>query len=94
MRASSTNRSSRPDPRGCTGAGATAAGPLAGDRPVVTGVKAAARYHGALPVEPVGPRGTGQLVVFSLLALTSLMLIVGGVTGLAVLRRSPDRGNR
>jgi subtilisin family serine protease len=72
----------------------TRAGQLAGDRPAVKGIKAAARYHGALPAEPVGPRGSGQLVLFSLLALTSLMLIVGGVTGLAVLRRSPDRGNR
>jgi subtilisin family serine protease len=72
----------------------TRAGQLAGDRPAVTGIKAAARYHGALPPEPVGPRGTGRLVVFSLLALTSLMLIAGGVTGLVVLRRSPGRGNR
>jgi type VII secretion-associated serine protease mycosin len=72
----------------------TRAGQLAGDRPAVKGIKAAARYHGALPPEPVGPRGSGQLVLFSLLALFSLMLIVGGVTGLAVLRRSPDRGNR
>ena len=71
----------------------TRAGQLAGDRPAVKGIKAAARYHGALPPEPVGPRGSGQLVLFSLLALFSLMLIVGGVTGLAVLRRSPDRGN-
>jgi subtilisin family serine protease len=72
----------------------TRAGQLAGDRPAVKGIKAAARYHGALPPEPVGPRGSGQLVLFSLLALFSLMLIAGGVTGLAVLRRSPDRGNR
>ena len=72
----------------------TRAGQLAGDRPAVKGIKAAARYHGALPPEPVGPRGSGQLVLLSLLALTSLMLIVGAVTGLAVLRRSPDRGNR
>ena len=72
----------------------TRAGQLAGDRPAVKGIKAAARYHGALPPEPVGPRGSGQLVLFSLLALFSLMLLVGGVTGLAVLRRSPDRGNR
>ena len=72
----------------------TRAGQLAGDRPAVKGIKAAARYHGALPPEPVGPRGSGQLVLFSLLALFSLMLLVGGVTGLAVLRRSPGRGNR
>jgi subtilisin family serine protease len=72
----------------------TRAGQLAGDRPAVKGIKAAARYHGALPAEPVGPRGSGPLVLFSLLALFSLMLIAGGVTGLAVLSRSPDRGNR
>jgi len=71
----------------------TRAGQLAGDRPAVQGVKAAARYHGALPPEPVGPRGSGRLVLFSLLALTSLMLVAGAVTWLAVLHRSPGRGN-
>jgi hypothetical protein len=66
------------------------AGQLARDRPAVTGIKAAARYHGALPPEPVGPRGSGQLILFTLLALTSLVLITAAATRLAVLRR----GNR
>ena len=70
------------------------AGKLAGARPVKASVKDTTNYHGTLPPAPVGPRGSGQLVLFSLLALTSLMLIAGGVTGLAVLRRSPDRGNQ
>ena len=76
----------------------TKAGQLARDRPAVTGIKAAARYHGALPPEPVGPRGSGQLILFTLLALTSLILVIAAVTQLAVLSRSsgrsPGRGNR
>jgi len=71
----------------------TRAGRLAGDRPAVNSVKAAARYHGAVPPEPVGPRGSGQLILFALLALTSLMLVIVAATRLAVLRRSPGRGN-
>ena len=72
----------------------TRAGQLAGDRPAVISIKAAARYHGALPPEPVGPRGSGQLILFMLLALTSLVLIAAAATRLAVLRRSPGRANR
>ena len=67
---------------------------LAGDRPAVVGIKAAARYHGALSPEPVGPRGSGQLILFMLLALTSLVLIAAAATRLAVLRRSPGRADR
>jgi subtilisin family serine protease len=70
------------------------AGRLAGDRPAVTSISAAARYHGALPPEPVAPRGSGQLILFTLLALSSLVLIAAAVTRLAVLRRSPGRVNR
>ncbi len=70
------------------------AGKLAGVRPAKTSVKATATYHGALPPEPVGPRGSGQLVLFALLALTSLMLIAAAGTRLAVLRRSAGRANR
>ena len=69
----------------------TRAGRLAGDRPAVNSVKAAARYHGAVPPEPVGPRGSGQLILFALLALSSLVLIATAATRLAVLRRSADR---
>jgi subtilisin family serine protease len=70
------------------------AGRLAGVRPVQTSIKATVRYHGALPPAPVRPRGSGQLVLFSLLALTSLVLIAAAGTRLAVLRRSAGRANR
>jgi subtilisin family serine protease len=70
------------------------AGRLAGVRPVVTSIKATVRYQGALPPAPVRPRGSGQLVLFSLLALTSLVLIAAAGTRLAVLRRAQGRANR
>ena len=69
----------------------TMAGRLARGRPAASSIRAAAAYHGALPPEPVGPRGPGQLILFMLLALASLALIAGAVTRLAVLRRSPGR---
>jgi len=69
----------------------TMAGRLARDRPAANSIRAAATYHGALPAEPVGPRGVGQLILFMLLALVSLALIALAVTWLAVLRRSPSR---
>ena len=67
----------------------TKAGRLAGVRPVATSIKATVRYHGVLPAAPVRPRGSGQLVLFALLALTSLALIAAAATRLAVLRRRP-----
>ena len=70
------------------------AGKLAGVRPAETSVKATATYHGALPPEPVGPRASGQLVLFALLALTSLVLVAVAGTRLVVLRRSAGRANR
>ncbi len=72
----------------------TMAGRLAGARPAETSVKATVKYHGALAQEPVRPRGSGPLVLFALLALTSLVLIAVAGTRLAVLRRSADRANR
>jgi type VII secretion-associated serine protease mycosin len=63
------------------------AGELAGTRPADAGIKAAAKYHGVLPPEPVRPRGSGQLVLFGLLALTSLVLIAAAGARLAILRR-------
>ena len=72
----------------------TKAGRLAGVRPVATSIKATVRYHGVLPPAPVRPRGSGQLVLFSLLALTSLVLIAAAGTRLAVLRRAQGRANR
>jgi type VII secretion-associated serine protease mycosin len=66
----------------------TRAGELAGARPVTTGIKATASYNGALPPEPVAPRGSGQLVLFAVLGLASLALAIGAATRLAVLRRA------
>jgi type VII secretion-associated serine protease mycosin len=64
------------------------AGRLAGVRPAATTIKAAAKYHGTLSAPPVGPRGSGQLVLFALLALTSLALSAAAATRLAILRRA------
>ena len=61
---------------------------LAGDQPAVSSINAAAKYHGTLPPEPVRPRGSGQLVLFTLLALASLVLIAAAATQLAILRRA------
>ena len=72
----------------------TKAGRLAGVRPVATSIKATVKYHGVQSAAPVQPRGSGQLVLFSILALTSLVLIAAAGTRLAVLRRSLRRANR
>ncbi len=64
------------------------AGELADVRPAQAGVKATAKYRGVPPREPVRPRGSGQLVLFTLLALTSLVLTAAAGTRLAVLRRA------
>jgi hypothetical protein len=66
----------------------TRAGRLAGVRPAVATIKDAAKYHGTLPAAPVGPRGSGQLVLFALLALTSLALTAAAATRLAIFRRA------
>jgi type VII secretion-associated serine protease mycosin len=68
------------------------AGRLVGDPPAPAGLPAAARFGGgpaAVPAAPVRPRGSGQLILFVLLALTSLVLAGAAGTRLAVLRRSP-----
>jgi subtilisin family serine protease len=68
------------------------AGRLAGHQPAVTSVPLAFRFGGgpaAVPAAPVRPRGPGQLVLFSLLAFASLLLIGAASARLAVLRRSP-----
>jgi len=67
------------------------AGTLAGDPPVPAGLPAAARFGGgpaAVPAAPVRPRGSGQLVLFGLFALASLVLAGAATNRLAVLRRS------
>jgi subtilisin family serine protease len=66
----------------------TRAGPLAGVRPAATTIKGTAKYRGSLPAAPVGPRGSGQLVLFALLALTSLALSAAAATRLVILRRT------
>ena len=65
---------------------------LAGDPPAPAGLSAAARFGGgpvAVPAAPVHRRGSGQLVLFVLFALISLVLAGAGGTRLAVLRRTP-----
>jgi hypothetical protein len=64
------------------------AGELARQRPVTTGINAASRYRGTPAAEPIRPRGSGQLVLFVLLAVTSLILTAAAGTRLAVLRRT------
>jgi type VII secretion-associated serine protease mycosin len=67
------------------------AGKLAGDPPAPAGVPSATRFGGgpaAVAQAPVRPRGSGQLILFVLLALTSLVLTGAAGTRLAVLRRS------
>ena len=54
-----------------------------------TGVATAARFHGTVAAEPVRPRGSGQLVLFVLLALASLVLTAAGIR-LTVLARTPQ----
>jgi subtilisin family serine protease len=65
---------------------------LAGDPPAPAGIAAAARFGGgpaAAAQAPVQPRGSGQLVLFVLLALASLVLTAAAATRLAILRRTP-----
>jgi subtilisin family serine protease len=57
-------------------------------QPAGISVAAAARFHGTVAPEPVRPRGSGQLVLFTLLALASLLLTAAG-TRLVVLGRTP-----
>ena len=69
------------------------AGELAGARTTEAGLGPppgiAARSAGAGPLA-----GSGQLVLFALLALTSLALSAAAGTRLVVLRRSPDQAHR
>jgi type VII secretion-associated serine protease mycosin len=64
---------------------------LAGDPPAADGISATARFGGgpaAVPQAPVHPRGSGQLILFALLALTSLVLTAAAATRLTILRRT------
>jgi subtilisin family serine protease len=65
---------------------------LAGDPPAAAGISATARFGrgpAAVPQAPVHPRGSGQLILFALLALTSLVLTAAAATRLTILRRTP-----
>jgi type VII secretion-associated serine protease mycosin len=65
---------------------------LAGSPPVASSVSSAARFGGgpaAVAQAPVHPRRFGQLLLFVLLALTSLVLAGAAGTRLIILRRSP-----
>jgi subtilisin family serine protease len=67
-----------------------AAGQLSAQRAARSGVTSTAVFGGgpsAVPANPVGPRGTGQLVLFAVLALTSLVLMGAAITRLTVLSR-------
>lgn len=64
------------------------AGELAGVRTAQAGLKAATRYRGVPPQAPVRSRGSGQLVLFALLALTSLTLTTVAGIRLAVFRQA------
>jgi hypothetical protein len=55
---------------------------------VKAGLAATATYRGALPQEPVLPRGSGQLVLFALLGLVSLALSAAAGTALVIFRRA------
>jgi type VII secretion-associated serine protease mycosin len=66
------------------------AGQLAREHPGRTGIAAGTLFGGGpadVPADPVGPRGSGPLVLFSLLALVSVALAATAVTRLVTLRR-------
>ena len=68
----------------------TAAAQLAHERAPQTGTAASNNFGGgpsAAPANPVAPRGSGQLILFSVLALTALVLVGASVSRLAVLKQ-------
>jgi subtilisin family serine protease len=67
-----------------------AAGQLATQRAARTGTAASTNFGGgpnAAPADPVAPRGSGQLILFAVLALTALALVAAAVSRLAVLNQ-------
>jgi subtilisin family serine protease len=71
-----------------------AAGQLSVQRAAGVGATSAVNFGGgpsAVPPEPVRPRGSGQLVLFAILALTALVLVMAAVSRLAVLSRMRRR---
>ncbi|HWG13158.1 MAG TPA: S8 family serine peptidase [Streptosporangiaceae bacterium] len=75
-----------------------AAGQLATQRAARTGTAASTNFGGgssATPADPVAPRGSGQLILFAVLAVTALALVAAAVSRLALLnqlRRREDAG--
>jgi subtilisin family serine protease len=72
-----------------------AAGRLMAAHPAASPVASSVHFGGgaaAIPAAPVSPRGVGQLVLFTLFAVASLVLTLAGGAGLAMLRRA--RGTR
>jgi subtilisin family serine protease len=68
----------------------TAAGQLARQRADQTGTAASTNFGGgpsAAAANPVAPRGSGQLVLFAVLAFTALVLVAASVSRLAVLKQ-------
>jgi subtilisin family serine protease len=67
------------------GAALNEAGTLLGKHPAGSAVRVTAHFGGgaaAVPAPPVAPRGSGQLVLFSVLALVSLAAAGGGAVAL------------
>ncbi len=68
----------------------TAVGQLSAQRAAGAGATSAMTFGGgpsAIPPAPVQPRGSGQLILFAVLALTALVLVAAAVSRLAVLSR-------
>src|SRR6201994_897200 len=68
----------------------TAAGQLAHQRASSTGTAASPNFGGgpaAVAADPVTPRGSGQLILFAVLAVTALALVAAAVSRLAVLNQ-------
>ncbi|HEY2239110.1 MAG TPA: S8 family serine peptidase [Streptosporangiaceae bacterium] len=68
----------------------TAAGQLAHQRASSTGTAASHNFGGgpaAVAADPVTPRGSGQLILFAVLAVTALALVAAAVSRLAVLNQ-------
>ena len=72
------------------------AGQLSRERTVGAGVNPDVNFGGgpsAVAANPVGPRGSGQLILFAVLAVTALALMAAAVSRLAVLSRVRRRND-
>ncbi|HEY4463597.1 MAG TPA: S8 family serine peptidase [Streptosporangiaceae bacterium] len=74
----------------------SSAGQLRHERAVQAGVTSDVNFGGgppAVPASPVAPRGSGQLILFGVLAVTALALMAAAVSRLAVLNRMRRRSD-